>query len=159
MLSRKLVLPAVMLAMVLGIAVPALAQQVSPGSQKTTLFIPAQSIDAGGHKYTVHPPGGTVACSGEPYTAPSGTCTPLGNRMPDPGLACDAPVRFLAFGILPLSAFACHTASEATPASTGTTPASTGTTPTSTDPDVVNRQFVTTDDPNSFNIVTFRSTG
>ena len=158
MLSRKLMLPAVMLAMVLGIAVPALAQQVSPGSQKTTLFIPAQSIDAGGHKYTVHPPGGTVACSGEPYTAPSGTCAPLGNRMPDPGLACDVPVRFLAFGILPLSAFACHTASapETTPASTGTTPASTGTTPTSTDPDVVNRQFVTTDDPNSFNIVTFR---
>ena len=157
MLSRKWMLPAVMLAMVLGIAAPALAQQVGSGPQKTTaLFIPAQSIDAGGHKYTVHPPGGTVACSGEPYTAPSGTCTPLGNRMPDPGLACDVPVRFLAFGILPLSAFACHTASETTPASTGTTPASTGTTPTSTDPDVVNRQFVTTDDPNSFNIVTFR---
>ena len=109
MLSRKLMLPAVMLAMVLGIAVPAVAQ-VGP-SQNTILFIPAQSIDAGGHKYTVHPPGGTVACSGEPYTAPSGTCTPLGNRMPDPGLACDVPVRFLAFGILPLSAFACHTAS------------------------------------------------
>ena len=155
MLSRKWMLPAVMLAMVLGITVPALAQ-VNPGPQNTILFIPPQSIDAGGHKYTVHPPGGTVACSGEPYTAPSGTCTPLGNRMPDPGLACDVPVRFLAFGILPLSAFACHTASETTPASTGTTPASTGTTPTSTDPDVVNRQFVTTDDPNSFNIVTFR---
>ncbi|HZB81959.1 MAG TPA: hypothetical protein VE288_03815 [Rubrobacteraceae bacterium] len=156
MLGRKWMLPAVMLAMVLGIAVPALAQ-VSPPPQ-TTLFIPPQSIDAGGHKYTVDPPGGTVACSGEPYTAPSGTCAPLGNRMPDPGLACDVPVRFLAFGILPLSAFACHTASapETTPASTGTTPASTGTTPTSTDPDVVNRQFVTTDDPNSFNIVTFR---
>jgi hypothetical protein len=148
-------LPAVMLAMVLGIAVPA-AAQVGSAPPQTTLFVPPQTINAGGHQYTVHPPGGTLACSGEPYTAPSGTCTPLGNRTPDPGLACDVPVRFLAFGILPLSAFACHTASEATPASTGTTPASTGTTPTSTDPDVVNRQFVTTDDPNSFNIVTFR---
>ena len=109
MLRKKLMLLAVMLAMVLGIAVPAVAQ-VSP-SQNTILFVPAQSLDAGGHKYTVDPPGGTLACSGEPYTAPSGTCTPLGNRMPDPGLACDVPVRFLAFGILPLSAFACHTAS------------------------------------------------
>ncbi len=142
MLSRKLMLPAVMLAMVLGIAVPALAQ-VSP-SPKTTLFIPAQSIDAGGHKYTVHPPGGTVACSGEPYTAPSGTCTPLGNRTPDPSLACDVPARFLAFGILPLSAFECYT-----PSTTSAPVDLERITPGS-------RQFLITDDPNSFNSVRFR---
>ena len=158
MLRKKLMLLMVLvavLAMVVGSTIP-VAAQVGPAPQNTTLYVPPQTINAGGHNYTVDPPGGTLACSGAPYTAPSGTCTPLGNRMPDPGLACDVPVRFLAFGILPLSAFACHTASETTPASTGTTPASTGTTPTSTDPDVVNRQFVTTDDPNSFNIVTFR---
>jgi hypothetical protein len=151
MLSKKWMLLAVMLVMVLGIAVPAVAQ-VGSAPQKTTVFVPPQTLDAGGHQYRVPPPGGTLACSGAPYTAPSGTCTPLGDGTPDPGLVCDIPARVLTFGILPLSAFACHTASAPE-----TTPASTGTIPTSTDPaDVVNRQFVTTDDPNSFNIVTFR---
>src|ERR671933_2844950 len=119
MLRKKLMLPAVILAMGLGSAAPALAQQVGSAPPQTTLFVPPQTINAGGHQYTVHPPGGTLACSGEPYTAPSGTCTPLGNTTPDPGLACDVPARFLAFGILPLSAFACHTASapETTPGS------------------------------------------
>ena len=113
-----LVLLAVVLAMVLGIAVPAVAQVGgSAPPQTTTVYVPPQIIDAGGHQYRVSPPGGTLACSGAPYTAPSGTCTPLGDRRPDPGLICDMPANVLAFGILPLSAFACHTASETTPAS------------------------------------------
>ena len=152
MLSRKLMLLAAMLAMVLGIAVPAVAQVGGSTPPQTTVYVPPQTLDAGGHQYRVSPPGGTLACSGAPYTAPSGSCTPLGDRKPDPGLVCDMPARVLAFGILPLSAFSCHTASE-----TETIPASTATTPTSTGPaDVVNRQFVITDGPDSFNTVTFR---
>jgi hypothetical protein len=117
-LNRKFVLLGVMLAMVLGIAVPAVAQ-VGSAPQNTTVFVPAQTLDVGGHQYRVSPPGGTLACSGAPYTAPSGTCTPLGNRAPDPGLVCDMPTSVLAFGVLQLSAFACHTSSAS-----GTTPAS-----------------------------------
>jgi len=140
---------AAMLAMMLGIAVPALAQ-VGSAPQGTTVFVPAQTLDVGGHQYKVAPPGGTLACTGAPYTAPTGSCTPLGARTPDPGLVCDMPASVLAFGVLQLSAYACHTSSD-------TSPASTGTTPTSTDSaGVLNRQFVTTDDPNSFNSVTFR---
>ena len=112
-----LLLPAAVVAMVLGITVPAAAQVGGSASQQTTVFVLPQTIEAGGHQYRVPPPGGTLACSGAPYTAPSGTCTPLGDRKPDPGLVCDMPARVLAFGILPLSAFACHTASETTPAS------------------------------------------
>jgi hypothetical protein len=111
MLSKKWVVLAVMLTMVLGIAVPAVAQVGSAPQKTTTVFVPPQTLDAGGHQYRVPPPGGTLACSGAPYTAPSGTCTPLGDGMPDPGLVCDIPARVLTFGILPLSAFECHTAS------------------------------------------------
>jgi len=107
---------AAMLAMVLGIAVPAVAQ-VGSAPQNTTVFIPAQTLDVGGHQYKVSPPGGTLACSGAPYTAPSGSCTPLGARSPDPGLVCDMPANVLAFGVLQLSAFACHTSSDTSPAS------------------------------------------
>jgi hypothetical protein len=148
---RKLMLLAAMLAMVLGIAVPAVAQVGGSAPPQTTVYVPPQILDAGGHQYRVSSPGGTLACSGAPYTAPSGSCTPLGDRTPDPGLVCDMPAKVLAFGTLPLSAFACHTAAE-----TETTPASTATTPTSTGPGVVNRQFVITDGPDSFNTVTFR---
>jgi hypothetical protein len=112
MLNRKLMLLAAMLAMVLGIAVPAMAQ-VGSVPQYTTVFVPAQTLDVGGHQYKVSPPGGTLACSGAPYTAPSGSCTPLGARTPDPGLVCDMPASVLAFGVLQLSAFACHTSSAA----------------------------------------------
>ena len=120
MLRKKLMLLAAMLAMVLGIAVPAVAQVGGSAPPQTTVYVPPQVLEVGGHQYRVSPPGGTLACSGEPYTAPSGTCTPLGDRMLDPSLVCNIPARVLAFGILPLSAFVCHTASapeqEITPA-------------------------------------------
>ena len=147
-----LLLPAAVVAMVLGITVPAVAQVGGSAPPQTTVYVPPQILDAGGRQYRVSSPGGTLACSGAPYTAPSGSCTPLGDRTPDPGLACDMPASVLVFGTLPLSAFACHTASapETTPTSTVTTPDSTG------PADVVNRQFVTTDGPDSFNTVTFR---
>ena len=107
---------AAMLAMMLGIAVPALAQ-VGSAPQGTTVFVPAQTLDVGGHQYKVAPPGGTLACTGAPYTAPTGSCTPLGARTPDPGLVCDMPASVLAFGVLQLSAYACHTSSGTSPAS------------------------------------------
>src|SRR5919202_815004 len=124
MLRKKLmvllVLLAVVLAMVIGTTIPAAAQVGgSAPPQTTTVYVPPQILDAGGHQYRVSSPGGTLACSGAPYTAPSGSCTPLGDRTPDPGLVCDMPANVLAFGVLPLSAFACHTssASETSPAS------------------------------------------
>ena len=147
MLRKKLtVLLAAVLAMVLGISVPA-AAQVSTAPTSTTVFVPPQIIDTGGHQYRVRSPGGTLACSGAPFTTPSGSCTPLGDRTPDPGLVCDIPASVLAFGVLQLSAFACHTSSvpetEITPAPTGV--GGTG-----------SNQFVTTDNPDSFNSVRFR---
>ena len=119
MLRKKLMLLAAMLAMVLGIAVPAVAQVGGSAPPQTTVYVPPQILDAGGRQYRVSPPGGTLACSGAPYTAPSGSCTPLGDRTPDPGLVCDMPANVLLFGVLQLSAFACHTSSapETTPAS------------------------------------------
>jgi hypothetical protein len=139
-----LLLLAVVLAMVVGTTMPATAQLGGSAPPQTTVFVPPQTLDVGGHQYKVSPPGGTLACSGASYTAPSGTCTPLGDRTPNPGLVCDIPARVLAFGILPLSAFECHTPST-----------------TSAPVDLENvspgsRQFLITDDPNSFNSVRFR---
>jgi hypothetical protein len=147
MLRKKLmVLLAAVLAMVSGVSSPA-AAQVGPAPGPTTVFVPPQIIDAGGHQYRVRSPGGTLACSGAPFTTPSGTCTPLGDRAPDPGLVCDSPARVLAFGVLPLSAFACHTPSVP---ETEITPAPSDLIGTGSN------QFVTTDNPNSFNSVRFR---
>ncbi len=148
MLRKKLmvlVLLAVVLAMVMGTTIPAAAQVGgSAPPQTTTVYVPPQILEVGGHQYRVSPPGGTLACSGTPYTAPSGTCTPLGDRMPDPSLVCNIPARVLAFGILPLSAFECYT-----PSTTSAPVDLERITPGS-------RQFLITDDPNSFNSVRFR---
>ena len=146
MLRKKLMvlLLAAVLAMVSGICLPATAQVGGSAPPQTTVYVPPQILEVGGHQYRVSPPGGTLACSGTPYTAPSGTCTPLGDRMPDPSLVCDMPARVLAFGILPLSAFECYT-----PSTTSAPVDLERITPGS-------RQFLITDDPNSFNSVRFR---
>jgi hypothetical protein len=138
-LQEKLTLMAAVLMMVAGITVPAVAQ-VTPAATQTIVFIPPQTVDS----ITVHVPGGTLSCSGAPFTAPSGTCTSLGDGPPGSGLVCDIPTTVLAFELVRLSAFECH-APDTAPAPIDLENISPG-----------NRQFVITDDPNSFNSVRFR---
>jgi hypothetical protein len=125
MLSKKLmVLLGAVLAMVLGSAVPAVAQDAATPAQnaatpaqnaatpaqnastpaKTTVFVPAQTAG----NYRVPDPGGTLSCSGTPYSAPSGTCTPAGNGMVANGQVCDTPTTVTVYGSTQLSAFECH---------------------------------------------------
>ena len=132
---------AAMLTMVLGITIPA-AAQVAPIAAPTIVFVPAQSVG----DVRVPEPGGTLSCSGEPFTAPSppGTCTSLGAGLVADGLVCDTLTTVLAFGVIPLSAFECHTPST-TSAPVDLERISPG-----------SRQFLITDDPNSFNSVRFR---
>jgi hypothetical protein len=104
MLSKKLmVLLGAVLAMVLGSAAPAVAQNASTPA-KTTVFVPAQTAGS----YRVPDSGGTLSCSGTPYSAPSGTCTPVGNGMVADGQVCDTPTAVTVYGSTQLSAFECH---------------------------------------------------
>ena len=98
-----LLLLAAVLAMVLGGTVPAVAQNSSTPA-RTTVFVPAQTAG----DLRVPDPGGTLSCSGTPYSAPSGTCTPLGNGMIAEGQVCDTPTTVTVFGSIQLSAFECH---------------------------------------------------
>jgi hypothetical protein len=109
--KKKLVLVTAVVAMVVGITVPAAAQNV-PNPPQTTVYVPEQTVGS------LHVPqsGGTLSCSGTPYTAPSGTCTPLGNGMVAEGQLCDIPTTVTFFGSTQLSAFECHTP-DITPAS------------------------------------------
>jgi hypothetical protein len=125
--------------MMVGITVPAMAQ-VAPAATQTIVFVPSQTV----YNLTVPDPGGTLSCSGAPFTAPSGTCTSLGAGPPGAGLVCDVPSTVLAFEVVQLSAFECH-APDTTSAPIDLEHVSPG-----------SRQFVMTDDPNSFNSVQFR---
>ena len=138
-LREKLTLLAAVLMMVVWITVPAVAQ-VAPAATQTILYVPPQNVDS----FTVPDPGGTLSCSGAPFTAPSGTCTSLGAGPPGAGLVCDVPTTVLAFEVVRLSAFECH-APDTTSGPVDIENVSPG-----------NRQFVITDDPNSFNSVRFR---
>jgi hypothetical protein len=138
-LQEKLTLLAAVLMMVTGITVPAVAQVASAATQ-TIVYVPPQAADS----FTVPDPGGTLSCSGAPFTAPSGTCTSLGDGPPGSSLVCDIPTTVLAFEVVRLSAFECR-APDTTPGPVDLENISPG-----------NRQFVITDDPNSFNSVRFR---
>ena len=138
-MQEKLTLLMAVLIMVAGFAVPAVAQ-VAPAATQTIVFVPPQTVDS----FAVRDPGGTLACSGAPFTAPSGTCTSLGAGPPGSGLVCDIPTTVLAFDTVRLSAFECHTL-DTTSAPVDLENISPG-----------NRQFVTTDDPNSFSSARFR---
>ena len=137
-----MLLLAAVLTMVLGITLPAVAQQGAPAApQLIILFVPPQNVG----NFTVPEPGGILSCSGEPFTAPSGSCTSLGVGMPDPSLAvCDIPASVLAFGVVWLSAFECHAPNTTSAPLTDIENISPG-----------SRQFLITDDPNSFNRVRF----
>jgi hypothetical protein len=138
-LREKLTLLAAVLMMVVWITVPAVAQ-VAPAATQIILYVPSQNVD----NFTVPDPGGTLSCSGAPFTAPSGTCTSLGAGPPGAGLVCDVPTTVLAFEVVRLSAFECH-APDTASGPVDIENVSPG-----------NRQFVITDDPNSFNSVRFR---
>ena len=92
-----------MMVLLLATTTPAAAQNASTPA-KITVFVPAQTAG----NYRVPDPGGTLSCSGTPYSAPSGTCTPVGNGMVADGQVCDTPTTVTVYGSTQLSAFECH---------------------------------------------------